>query len=144
MTNLPRSGIQLLLDDLRYVKLPEDSSEGKRTSLKEHDLLISITAELGKIGLIPYGFGTAYINQHTALVRLNHARSDARFIAYKLSSKRMNNIINRLNDSGAKAGLNLPTIKSLKLHAPSLPEQQKIGSGNLAKRNPCWKNTKKA
>lgn len=126
MTNLPRGGIQLLLDDLRFVELPEDSSEGKRTSLEVHDLLISITAELGKIGLIPPGFGAAYINQHTALVRLDLTRSDARFVAHNLSSQRMNNMINRLNDAGAKAGLNLPTIRSFKLHTPTLPEQRKI------------------
>lgn len=126
MTNLPRGGIQLLLDDLRYVELPENSSEGKRTSLEAHDILISITAELGKIGLIPSGFGTAYINQHTALVRLDQSRSDARFVAHMLSSERMNNMINSLNDAGAKAGLNLPTIKSFALHAPTLPEQRKI------------------
>ena len=126
MTNLPRGGIQLLLDDLRYVELPENSSEGKRTSLEAHDILISITAELGKIGLIPSGFGTAYINQHTALVRLDQSRSDARFVAHMLSSERMNNMINSLNDAGAKAGLNLPTIKSFDLHTPTLPEQRKI------------------
>ena len=38
----------------------------------------------------------------------------------------MNNNINRLNDSGAKAGLNLPTIRSFPIRMPSLPEQQKI------------------
>lgn len=126
MTNLPRGGIQLLLDDLRFVKLQEDSSEGKRTSLSEDDILISITAELGKIGIIPSNFGTAYINQHTALVRLNLEKADARFIAHKLSSKKMNNKINRLNDSGAKSGLNLPTIRSFPMSLPTLPEQRKI------------------
>lgn len=128
MTNLPRGGIQLLLNDLRYVKLPEASSEGKRTSLEAYDILISITAELGKIGLIPSNFGTAYINQHTALVRLDLNRSDAHFIAYKLSSKRMNNKINRLNDSGAKSGLNLSTIRSFPLSLPALPEQEQIAA----------------
>ncbi len=126
MTNLPRGGIQLLLDDMKFVELPEDSSEGKRTSLEAHDILISITAELGKIGWVPPNFGIAYINQHTALVRLDLERADARFVAHLLSSEEMNNNINSLNDSGAKAGLNLPTIRTFPLHLPALPEQQKI------------------
>ncbi|MDA7531767.1 restriction endonuclease subunit S, partial [Akkermansiaceae bacterium] len=126
MTNLSRGGIQLLLEDLRFVKLDDDSSEGKRTSLAENDILISITAELGKIGIVPSNFGTAYINQHTALVRLDFERADARFVAHKLSSKSMNNKINRLNDSGAKSGLNLPTIRSFPISVPTFPEQKKI------------------
>ncbi|MES2737920.1 MAG: restriction endonuclease subunit S [Verrucomicrobiota bacterium] len=126
MTNLPRDGIQLLMDDVRFVELPKDSSEGKRTSLEAHDILISITAELGKIGWIPPDFGIAYINQHTALVRLDLTMADARFVAHLLSSERMNNEINSLNDSGAKAGLNLPTIRSLPLNLPTPLEQQRI------------------
>lgn len=128
MTNLPRGGIQLLLDDMRYVALPEDSSEGTRTSLQAEDILISITAELGKIGWIPPNFGEAYINQHTALVRLDHTKADSRFVAHSLSSERMNRRINRLNDAGAKAGLNLPTIRELDTVFPTLPEQQKIAA----------------
>jgi type I restriction enzyme S subunit len=38
----------------------------------------------------------------------------------------MNHKINRLNDSGAKAGLNLPTIRSVPLTLPPIPEQRKI------------------
>ena len=71
MTNLIRNGIYLNLDDLKFVNLPIDSNEGKRTSLQHGDILVSITAELGKIGWIPNDLGTAYINQHTALIRTN-------------------------------------------------------------------------
>ncbi|MBT1815206.1 hypothetical protein KK061_00005, partial [Enterobacter hormaechei subsp. xiangfangensis] len=69
MTNLVRDGITLNLSDLKFVRLPENSNEGKRTALQHHDILISITAELGKLGWVPDDLGTAYINQHTALVR---------------------------------------------------------------------------
>lgn len=126
MTNLPRDGIYLKLDDLKYVNVHSNSSDGKRTSLKEGDLLISITAELGKIGWVPPELGEAYINQHTALVRINKENADSKYIAYLLSSHAMNHKINRLNDSGAKAGLNLPTIRSIPMVLPPLPEQRKI------------------
>lgn len=127
MTNLPKKGIQLLLDDLKYVELPESGSEGARTSLKSKDILISITAELGKIGLIPDDFGVAYINQHTALVRLNN-EACPEYVAHHLSSTKSNKKINRLNDSGAKSGLNLNTIRGFKIDLPSLSEQQKIAT----------------
>ena len=126
MTNLARDGIYLKLEDMKYVDVQSNSADGKRTSLQSGDILISITAELGKIGWVSNDFGEAYINQHTALVRLDLEKVESKYIAYLLSSKTMNYKINRLNDSGAKAGLNLPTIRSIPLTLPPLPEQQKI------------------
>tara|TARA_B100000315_G_scaffold120783_1_gene110627 strand:+ start:5332 stop:6597 length:1266 start_codon:yes stop_codon:yes gene_type:complete len=126
MTNLQRNNIYLNLSDLKFVDIQSNSSDGKRTSLRAGDILMSITAELGKIGWVHEGLGEAFINQHTALIRLNEKKSDSKYIAYLLSSKEMNHKINRLNDSGAKAGLNLPTIKSIPIDIPPLPEQRKI------------------
>jgi type I restriction enzyme S subunit len=127
MTNLVRNGINLDLSDLRFVQLPVGSNEGKRTSLEKGDILISITAELGKLGWIPEGLGTAYINQHTALVRMKNTL-DSKFVAYALSTEKYNNKLNSLNDSGAKAGLNLGSIRSFELTIPSKLEQTKIAS----------------
>lgn len=128
MTNLPRDGIHLKLESMKYVDVKSNSADGKRTSLQHNDILISITAELGKIGWIPENLGDSYINQHTALVRLNSIGVESKFIAYQLSSERMNRIINLGNDSGAKAGLNLPSIKSFPVLCPPLPEQKKIAA----------------
>ena len=127
MTNLVRDGIYLDLSDLKFVQLPKDSNEGKRTSLKFGDILISITAELGKLGWIPEGLGTAYINQHTALVRMKDS-IDSKFVAYSLSTEKYNNKLNSLNDSGAKAGLNLGTIRNFELIVPPKAEQTKIAT----------------
>jgi type I restriction enzyme, S subunit len=126
MTNLNRHGIHLLLDDLKYVSVDSTSSDGKRTALQAGDILCSITAELGKVGWIPENFGEAYINQHTALIRIDAKKADSKFIAYQLSSNRINQVINSLNDAGAKAGLNLPTIKAIPIFYPPFSEQKKI------------------
>lgn len=128
MTNLSRDGVRISENDMKYVAIPPDSSDGKRTSLKNGDILISITAELGKIGLVPKGFGTAFINQHLALVRLKNGTASSPFVAYALSSKKLNQKLNSLNDAGAKAGLNLSTIRSFPLALPPLPEQKKIAA----------------
>ncbi|MCF1456469.1 MAG: restriction endonuclease subunit S, partial [Shewanella sp.] len=68
MGNLSRGSYDLRMDNLRYVKPPIDG-EGSRTKLEPYDLLISITGDVGNLGLIPEGFGEAYINQHTCLLR---------------------------------------------------------------------------
>ncbi|MUK50926.1 restriction endonuclease subunit S [Aliivibrio fischeri] len=78
MGNLSRGNYQLRLDNLRYVQPPE-GGEGSRTKLEAHDLLISITGDVGNLGLIPEGFGEAYINQHTCLLRFMFECQDKYF-----------------------------------------------------------------
>ncbi|EPT0853024.1 restriction endonuclease subunit S [Escherichia coli] len=68
MGNLSKDTYNLRMDNLRYVNPPEDG-EGVRTKLEAFDLLISITGDVGNLGLIPDNFGLAYINQHTCLLR---------------------------------------------------------------------------
>ena len=127
ITNLRRDNIALDLTNLRHVKLPLSSSEGQRTQLKQGDILISITADLGLIGYIEEKPEIpSYINQHIALVRLKQEQVFSKFIAHLLSSANYQQIIRRLNDAGTKAGLNLPTIKSLPIAKPSIYEQEKI------------------
>lgn len=123
--NLTREHINFRFDDVMYVNVPE-SSEGKRTAVQEGDLLISITADLGIIAVVPEGFPEAYVNQHIALVRLNKYEVFPRFIGHLLNSGVGQTQIEKLNESGAKAGLNLPTIENLRVFRPTYSEQQKI------------------
>ncbi|MCY4467650.1 MAG: restriction endonuclease subunit S [Thiotrichales bacterium] len=68
MGNLSKDHYRLRLDRIQRVKAPS-GGEGSRTRLEDGDLLISITGDVGMLGLIPKNFGEAYINQHTAMVR---------------------------------------------------------------------------
>ena len=68
MGNLSKDSYALRLNSIQRVQAPE-SGEGRRTRLEAGDLLVSITGDVGMLGLIPEGFGEAYINQHTCLVR---------------------------------------------------------------------------
>lgn len=123
--NLTREHINLRLDDLVFVQPPE-SAEGLRTAVQAGDLLISVTADLGVIGVIPEDFGEGYVNQHIALARLRPADVSARFVGWFLSSWEGKAQFDRLNESGAKAGLNLPTVRSLLFPRPDVDEQHRI------------------
>ncbi|AXI45850.1 hypothetical protein C1J03_07270 [Sulfitobacter sp. SK012] len=68
MGNLSKNHYQLRLDHIQRVNAPA-GGEGSRTSLEGGDVLISITGDVGMLGLIPDDFGEAYINQHIAMVR---------------------------------------------------------------------------
>jgi len=123
--NLTRDHINLRLEDMAFVNPPR-TSEGKRTSVSPGDLLISITADLGIIGVIPVGFGEGYVNQHIALVRLLPEKANSRFIGWFLSGQGGQNQFEKLNESGAKAGLNLPTIRKLLVPIINPVEQKRI------------------
>ena len=90
------------------------------------DLLISITADLGIIAVIPEKFEEAYVNQHIALVRLKNTEVVPRFVGWFLAGSRGQSQFDKLNESGAKAGLNLPMIKNLLVPKINLSEQNKI------------------
>lgn len=128
MTNLPKDGIRILLDDNKFVSLPSSSSEGQRTKVQPNDILISITAELGKIGFINDDLGEAYVNQHVALVRITSPDVHHKFIAYYLAAAPQRKLWQCLNDAGAKAGLNLQTISKFPVTLPPCPEQAAIAN----------------
>lgn len=121
--NLTREHPNLRMDDVVRVRVPQ-GGEGARTKLEKGDLLISITADLGIIGCVPPNLGEAYVNQHIALARIADPDLDPRWAAHVLASPYGFQQIARLNDGGAKAGLNLPTIRALRVPKPA-PDMQK-------------------
>jgi type I restriction enzyme S subunit len=127
ITNLNRNSIILNLTDTRYVSLPENVSEGQRTRLNPGDILISITADLGKVAVVPpEGIGEAYVNQHISLVRPVKLKVIPEFLGYALTSPIVQSQFLALNDPGAKAGFNLSSIRNLRVPIPPLLEQQNI------------------
>lgn len=66
--NLMRDVVGLDLSNLQRVKL-HGAAEGARTRVQKGDILISITADIGRVGIVPPNIEEAYINQHISLVR---------------------------------------------------------------------------
>lgn len=121
--NLTREHVNLRLQNIQHVQ-PPDSSEAKRTVLETGDLLISVTADLGIIGIVPSDLGEAYINQHIALVKLDKEKINPYFIGNLLSGFQAQKYFSLLNDSGAKAGLNLKAISAFPVVFPSDKKEQ--------------------
>jgi type I restriction enzyme S subunit len=106
------------------VNLPPEASEGTRTQLSEHDVLISITADIGIIGYVDSSLPMpAYINQHIALVRFDQSKVSSKFVSYFLASEKPQKLFRASTDVGAKAGMSLITVQKIQLALPSLPEQ---------------------
>ena len=127
ITNLSRESIYLDLADSKYVKLPPEASEGVRTQLNEHDVLISITADIGMVGYVDASVPTpSYINQHIALVRFDPSRTSGKFVSYFLASEKPQKLFRASTDTGAKAGMSLGTVQKIQTALPPLPEQHAI------------------
>ncbi len=109
------------------MNLPPEAKEGTRTQLQEHDVLISITADIGIVGYVTSHVPQpAYINQHIALVRFDSSSTDGRFVSYFLASDNPQKLFRASTDTGAKAGMSLVTVQKLKAAFPPLPEQRAI------------------
>lgn len=125
--NLSRKGIDLRLSDVAHVR-PPAGGEGERTRVEKGDLLISITADLGITGVAPDDLGEAYVNQHIALVRVDPVRVNPRWLGHFIAAREVQAQIRRHDDPGAKAGLNLPTVRGLLIAAPPKAEQDEIAA----------------
>ncbi|GLS89097.1 hypothetical protein GCM10007916_01640 [Psychromonas marina] len=112
---------ELLLDDITYVDAP-DSAESKRTAVQTGDILLSITADLGRTAVIPKEFPKAYINQHLALIRLKKGYNPD-YVSEFIASEGGKRQFMKLDKGGVKAGLNFTDIKSLKLLNPPVSLQ---------------------
>ena len=123
MGNLSRESFNLRLDKIQRVSLPKNA-EGIRTSLYPGDLLFSITAEIGMLGLIPNDFEKAYINQHTARIRFIECERNRYLPFVMLSSYARRFYIDEVH--GLKSSFRLDTIGRLLVPLPPLAEQKRI------------------
>ena len=110
ITDLTRDHIKLKNDSIQRVLLPVDA-EGKRSRLQGNDVLVSITADLGSIALIPEGIEESYINQHIAVIRFSDA-FQGKFMAWYLKSDYGQKDLLRNKRGGGKLGLGLDDIRN--------------------------------
>ena len=107
-----------------------NNAEAKRTKVKTGDLLISITADLGRTGVVTEKIAKhgAYINQHLTCIRVNKKILNPIYIAYFMESPAGKKQFMSKNQSAVKAGLNFDSIKSLQLLVPSLQQQNQFAN----------------
>ena len=123
MGNLSRGSYRLRMDHVQHVRPPKNG-EGSRTSLEAGDLLLSITGDVGMLGLIPPDFGEAYINQHTCLIRwVSCVRTE--FLPIQLLSGFVQKQFNS-PQRGIKNSFRLTDVSGVLLAIPPLAEQSRI------------------
>ncbi len=113
--------------DMQAINAPENA-EAKRTRVQEGDLLISITADLGRTGVVTQEIAEhgAYINQHLTCIRLDREVLEPLYVAYFMESAAGKEQFISKNQSAVKAGLNFNSINTLRLLVPPIKVQQQF------------------
>lgn len=116
----------LRLGDMAHVQPPK-SAEGMRTSVRQGDLLITITgANVTKSALVDVEVGEAYVSQHVALIRLKES-NHGRFLHLWTTSPEHGKAALLEDAYGAgKPGLNLDNLRDLSVTLPPREEQHEI------------------
>lgn len=113
ITDMTREGIELKNDAIQFVNLPENA-EGCRSKLQGNDVLVSITADLGCVALVPTNIGEAYINQHIAMIRFLNS-NQGRFMSLYLKSEHGQKDLLKNKRGAGKLGLGLEDIRNTKV-----------------------------
>ena len=85
VANLNRGSLQLRFDDVVRLNLP-NTAEVARTRIKAGDLLVSVTAYIGSVGVVPEEFEEAYVSQHVARCQ-PHPGPSSQWLGYVLLSR---------------------------------------------------------
>ena len=124
MGSLNHYNIRLNLENIQKVN-PPIGVEGSRTKAEPCDTLVSITADVGMVGIVPENFEESYINQHVALARPVYSIMGL-YLTWLLSSDFAKEQFKALQRGATKAGLGLDDIKAVQFGLPDLEEQEEI------------------
>ncbi|QDZ15445.1 restriction endonuclease subunit S [Humibacter ginsenosidimutans] len=114
---------RLDLEDVAFVAAP-DSAEAKRTAVKAGDVLVSITADLGRTAVVPQTLERAFINQHLAILRAPEIVPE--FLSASIESPAGRRQLISRNRAAVKDGLNFADIRSLEIPVASQSQQHEF------------------
>ena len=96
-----------------------------RSQIKADDLLITITGEIGNIGIVPKTIKHGNINQHISRIRIKKEHMPYYVYQY-LCSPNIQRFYNKIRTGQTMPQLGLGQIRKFKIPIPCLEEQQKI------------------
>lgn len=121
--NLDHDTVNLDLSNTQHVD-PPGGAERDRTRVRGGDILTSITADVGMIGLVPDAVEEAYVNQHVAISRPVEGVYRP-FLAWYLASREGGQAqFQNLLRGATKVGLGLDDIRSVSVPFPPVEEQK--------------------
>ena len=115
---------QFVYGDFSYIS--EEANEAlSRSEISGDDILVAITGDIGKVGIVPKTIKKANINQHTARVRI--VRDAVPYFVYQsLAREEQQKIYQQIKTGLSMPQLSLEQIRETVILCPSHEEQTKI------------------
>lgn len=110
--------------DFSYISEVANSAL-ERSEVHGNDILIAITGDIGKVGIIPESIERANINQHIARIRT--VLADPYFVYQYLASDDIQREYRKIKTGISMSQLSLEQIRKTEIRIPSYEEQRKIG-----------------
>ena len=125
ITNVQKGEIQ---DDNPKFYSSDTKEELKSYLINEGDILMSLTGNVGRVGVFPKGLCPAYLNQRVARIRVKSQDLFQKYLFYMLNSESFER--DAIFNSSGIAQLNLSTkwVSEYKIPLPPLDQQKKIAA----------------
>jgi type I restriction enzyme S subunit len=114
------------LNNPRYIKLKEEKQ--KKFILSDGDVLVSLTGNVGRVGIIREKHLPAVLNQRVAKIAIANSKLDKNYLFYFLTSDYFISELINAGRGAAQQNISTTDIENLIIPLPPLPEQQRIVS----------------
>ena len=94
--------------------------------LKEKDLLMSLTGNVGRVGLLPKSFLPAALNQRVACIRENELLIDKEYLCYLFQSNEFQRKCIKSAKGVAQLNISTEWLKCYQIPIPPMAEQKRI------------------
>jgi type I restriction enzyme, S subunit len=113
---------EISLNNPRYIRLTDQRLE--RFVLEEGDILISLTGNIGRVGIIHVEHLPAVLNQRVARITVKNQSIDRAFLFRFLSSRAFREGLQEAGHGAAQQNVSTKEIESVLLSVPSRIEQR--------------------
>ena len=117
------------IEDSAPVFYPLDSEEAKKYALKENDLLISLTGNVGRVGMLSSDLLPATLNQRVACIRIkNQSQLTKPYLFNFLNSEYFETKCIESSKGVAQKNMSTEWLKDYEILLPPLEEQRRIAA----------------
>lgn len=117
------------IEDLAPVFYPLDDKNALKYELAENDLLISLTGNVGRVGILTKRFLPAALNQRVACIRIkNEFELEKTFLFHFLNSENFEQACIHSSKGVAQKNMSTEWLKDYIIPIPPLDEQRRIAA----------------
>ena len=121
ITNISRSSIELDMHDVLRVN-PPSTPESRRARTKAGDVLVSITADIGSVGVVSNELAGSFFSQHVA--RVTPLACDSTWLAYAIKATEAQVQLDAGQYGGTKTQLALGDVAGLRVPDVGMVQQR--------------------